>query len=127
MFDFGVSLGIAFQLQDDYLDVYGDPATFGKAIGGDILNDKKTWLHIIASDLDKDGEYAHLRKSGLAGQEKIDAVTALYDKRGIRENCPRLIERYTADAIESLQSTSMPAEAKQWFVDLAHSLLGRKK
>lgn len=127
MFNFGVSLGIAFQLQDDYLDVYGDPATFGKAIGGDILNDKKTWLHIIATDLDKDGEYARLRRSGLAGKEKIDAVTALFDKRGLRENGPGLIKRYTADAIESLQSTSMPTEAKQWFVDLAHSLLGRKK
>lgn len=125
MFDFGLSLGIAFQLQDDYLDVYGDPDTFGKAIGGDILNDKKTWLHIIASDRDEDGEYGRLRRSTLAGQDKIDAVTAIYDKCGLRENGPGLIERYTADAIESLQSTSMPDEAKQWFVDLAHSLLNR--
>lgn len=127
IFDFGVSLGIAFQLQDDYLDVYGDPATFGKAIGGDILNDKKTWLHIIAVDRDENGEYARVLKSGLEGQEKIDAVRAIFDKFGLREYCPQLIERYTADAIKSMQSTSMPAEAKQWFADVANGLLGRSK
>ncbi len=54
-FDFGVNLGLAFQLQDDYLDTYGDPETFGKSIGGDILNDKKTWLLIMAMNEDKSG------------------------------------------------------------------------
>lgn len=127
MFNFGISLGIAFQMQDDYLDVYGDPATFGKAIGGDILNDKKTWLHIIARDRDADGEFASLIAKGLSGAEKIAAVTAIYDKRGLRDEGRRIIERYTADAIGYLRRTAMPKEAKEWFESFALKLMGRDK
>lgn len=127
MFNFGISLGIAFQMQDDYLDVYGDAATFGKAIGGDILNDKKTWLHIIARDRDADGEFATVLSGGLAGAEKIAAVTAVYDKRGLREEGRQLIERYTSDAISYLRRTAMPPEAKEWFENFALKLMGRDK
>lgn len=127
MFNFGVSLGIAFQMQDDYLDVYGDEATFGKAIGGDILNDKKTWLHIIARDRDADGEFASVLSGALTGAEKIAAVTAVYDKRGLREEGHRLIERYTSDAINYLRQTAMPSEAKAWFENFALKLMGRDK
>lgn len=126
MFNFGVSLGIAFQMQDDYLDVYGDPATFGKAIGGDILNDKKTWLYIIARDRDSDGKFRALLSQGLDGQEKIDAVTALYDSLDLRTEGIKLIEHYTDSAIDYLNQTAMPAEAKEWFRTMAHKLVGRK-
>ena len=124
MFNFGVSLGIAFQMQDDYLDVYGDPATFGKAIGGDILNDKKTWLHIIAKDKAKEQIEA---LSALEGDEKIMAVTALYDSLSLRIQGQKLIEKYTQDAIEYLNATTMPQDAKDWFVSFSNSLIGRKK
>lgn len=127
MFNFGVSLGIAFQMQDDYLDVYGDPATFGKSIGGDILNDKKTWLHIIARDRDSDGEFASVLSSGMTGPAKIAAVTAVYDRRGLREDGRKLIESYTSDAIDYLRRTAMPKEAKEWFENLAFRLMGRDK
>ena len=124
MFNFGVSIGIAFQMQDDYLDVYGDPATFGKAIGGDILNDKKTWLHIIAKDKAKEQIEA---LSALEGDEKIMAVTALYDSLSLRIQGQKLIEKYTQDAIEYLNATTMPQDAKDWFVSFSNSLIGRKK
>ncbi len=125
VFNFGVSLGIAFQMQDDYLDVYGDPATFGKAIGGDILNDKKTWLWIIASDKDADGSFAALKN--LNGAEKIKAVTEHYDSLNLREEGQKLVEKYTDDAIEYLRSTAMSDEGKDWLIDFAHKLVGRKK
>ncbi len=125
IFNFGTSLGIAFQMVDDYLDVYGDPKTFGKEIGGDILNDKKTWLYIIAEDQDKDGEFAKARK--LQGQEKIDAVIAVYDKLKLREYGDRLISKYTDDAIAYLNETSIPEPGKMWLADFAHDLLHRNK
>lgn len=127
IFNFGVSLGIAFQMQDDYLDVYGDAADFGKAIGGDILNDKKTWLYIIANDKDGAGEFADIKAANLPANEKIAAVTAIYDKCGLREYGPTLIEKYTEDAIAYLHATSMSDEGKQWLSDFAFRLVGRKK
>lgn len=125
VFNYGVSLGIAFQMQDDYLDVYGDPATFGKAIGGDILNDKKTWLWIMASDKDSDGSFAALKR--LEGKEKIEAVTAYYDRMGLREQGSKMVERYTDDAINYIRGTAMSDAGKEWLEDFAHKLVGRKK
>ncbi len=127
VFNFGVSLGIAFQMQDDYLDVYGDPATFGKAIGGDILNDKKTWLHIMARDQDADGSFQSLLAQKLEPAEKIMRVTAAYDALNLREQGEKLVSRYTEDAISYLKHTTMGDEAKDWFIDYAHNLLGRNK
>ena len=69
-FNYGVNLGLAFQLQDDYLDTYGDPKTFGKAIGGDILNDKKTRLLIMALKEDQTGEVRNLIGSDVPAEEK---------------------------------------------------------
>lgn len=125
IFNFGTSLGIAFQMMDDYLDVYGDPKTFGKEIGGDILNDKKTWLYIIAQDQDKDGAFEQARK--LEGKEKIEAVTAVYDSLKLREYGDRLISKYTDDAIAYLNETSISEPGKQWLTDFAHNLLHRNK
>lgn len=125
VFNYGVSLGIAFQIQDDYLDVYGDPATFGKAIGGDILNDKKTWLWIIANDNDANGEFAALKN--LDGEQKIKAVTEHYDRLDLRAQGPKLVEKYTDDAIEYIRGTAMSDEGKDWLTDYAHKLVGRKK
>lgn len=127
IFNFGISLGIAFQMQDDYLDVYGDPATFGKEIGGDILNDKKTWLYIIARDRDADKRLDSIIASGIDGQEKIEAVTDLYNSLGLDKFGQDLIEKYTDDACAYLEETSMPQTAKAWFADFAHQLLRRKK
>lgn len=127
VFNFGVSLGIAFQMQDDYLDVYGDSATFGKEIGGDIVNDKKTWLYIIAKDHDKDGKFQALLGSKMENAEKITKVTEHFDTLNLREEGKKIIGRYTADALGYLDSTTMDKEAKDWFKEYAMKLVGRNK
>lgn len=127
VFNFGVSLGIAFQMQDDYLDVYGDSSSFGKEIGGDIVNDKKTWLHIIAKDSDQDGTFASLLKMKMDDAEKIAKVTAHFDKLNLRDEGKAIIGKYTADALEYLDSSSMSKEAKDWFREYAMKLVGRNK
>lgn len=125
MHGYGDNLGIAFQMQDDYLDVYGDAATFGKPIGGDILNEKKTWLHILACDGDpmRVGRAA----SGLRGEDKVNAVTRLYDSLGLRQKGREMVGKYISDALQCIERTSLDADAKQWFADFAHALLGRSK
>lgn len=127
MFNFGISLGIAFQIMDDYLDVYGDTATFGKEIGGDILNDKKTWLYIFANDHGNDGALQAIIAEKLAPADKIARVTSLYDSLNLREEGKKMISRYTDDALSYLDATTMPAEAKEWFRDYALKLVRRDK
>lgn len=128
IFNFGNLLGIAFQMQDDYLDVYGDPETFGKQIGGDILNDKKTWLYIIAKDHDHDGEFARIiADKTLQGEAKIKAVTKYYDKIGLRTQGEKIIESYTSDALAHLHNTTMGEAEKAWFDDFVNKLLHRTK
>ena len=89
LYDFGEKIGLAFQLQDDYLDVYGDFAVFGKRIGGDILCNKKTYLLIKAFEHANEEQRKELEswisRTEYAPQEKIDAVTRLYNEIGVRE------------------------------------------
>lgn len=123
---YGINLGIAFQIQDDILDVYGNEATLGKPIGGDILNDKHTWLHIQAMTEDYAG-MADVYDRGLAGDEKIAAVRAVYDRLSLREKADREVERYLRYAIDALAGAGLSADAAQFFVDFARSLIGRNK
>lgn len=118
-YKYGVKLGLAFQLQDDYLDTYGDPAVFGKKIGGDILNDKKTWLLISAMAEDKSGHLQKMIGADIAPEEKIATVTAIYNELNLAERCHVLIDNYAADAISELDKIQLPAEAKSFFVELA--------
>ena len=118
-YKYGVKLGLAFQLQDDYLDTYGDPAVFGKKIGGDILNDKKTWLLISAMAEDKSGRLQKMIGADIAPEEKIATVTAIYNELNLAERCHVLIDNYAADAISELDKIQLPAEAKSFFVELA--------
>lgn len=118
-YQYGVKLGLAFQLQDDYLDTYGDPAVFGKKIGGDILNDKKTWLLISALAEDKSGRLKELIGSTVAPDEKIATVTAIYNELNLAERCHVLIDKYAADAIAELDKIQLSADAKSFFVELA--------
>ena len=123
---YGINLGIAFQIQDDILDVYGNEATLGKPIGGDILNDKHTWLHIQAMTEDYAG-MADVYDRGLAGDEKIAAVRAVYDRLSLREKAEREVERYLRYAIDALAGAGLSTDAGQFFVDFARSLIGRNK
>lgn len=124
--DYGVLLGIAFQIQDDILDVYGEEATLGKPIGGDILNDKHTWLHIMATS-EARGDMAEVTEKGLDGRDKIDAVKAVYDKLNLRSRSEKVVEKYLQKAVSSLDDAGISDDAKQFFIDFAHRLVGRKK
>lgn len=129
IYRFGESLGLAFQLQDDWLDVYGDPARFGKKIGGDILNNKKTYMLINAQLRARGtdaGELSHwLSATDYDPAEKIAAVTALYNRLGVGELCLQQVDLYSRRAIEALQQISVPEEAKQPLYDLARRLIKR--
>lgn len=117
-YDFGVKLGLAFQLQDDYLDTYGDPAVFGKKIGGDILNDKKTWLLISALAEDKSGTLAGVIGTGIDSGEKIRTVTGIYDELNLGKRCHELIDCYASEAIDTVRKIKMSDEALAFFVNL---------
>lgn len=130
LYDFGINLGIAFQLRDDILDVYGDPAVFGKKIGGDILCNKKTYLLIQAlrrADLDQLSELKKwLEAKDYNPQEKIEAVTAVYDSIDVRSLCEDRISHYTLLAETNLDMVKVPDEKKQPLVDEMNKLMFRE-
>lgn len=131
MYDFGLNLGLAFQLQDDWLDTYGDPRIFGKKIGGDILNAKKTFLLITTLDrLDREGrrgELLDLLNAPIAEDEKIKAVTALYDATGAAQACRNEVERYGRKAVEALSRAGLDDDATAFFVKLVEDSSCRTK
>jgi len=120
LYDYGLALGITFQLRDDWLDTYGDPAIFGKEIGGDIINRKKTWLLITALD-ESDGELAAILSEDLADHELIAQVRRLYDRLKLNERCSELAESYSRKAIEAINGIEMDADARRFFIELAKS------
>ncbi len=126
-FDFGVNLGLAFQLQDDYLDTYGDPETFGKSIGGDILNDKKTWLLIMAMNEDKSGRIKSMLGTTDDPESKIKAVRSIYDELDIPQRIHELISAYIDTAIKCLDHLELAPEARSFFMDLALKSATRNK
>ncbi len=129
IYDAGVSLGMAFQLQDDLLDVWGDSAVFGKEIGGDIMNNNKTFLLINAIKLADNDTELELRRwlndPYALRDQKVPAVTAIYEQLGLRQLATGKIEQYNAEAIRLVRSTAMPAEAQDDFVALIHNLSAR--
>ena len=116
LYKFGEQLGLAFQLQDDLLDVYGDPKVFGKEIGGDIMCNKKTFMLINAFNRANDAQLKELQKwcSGekFDRKEKVAAVTHLYDEIGIRQLCEAKIEYYFEESKKWLDKVSVPEERK---------------
>ncbi|MBQ5625835.1 MAG: polyprenyl synthetase family protein [Paludibacteraceae bacterium] len=114
---FGTSIGLAFQIQDDILDVWGDPATFGKAIGGDISCNKKTYVTIIAekiADEESRKELQHWYSQTLSDNtEKIARVKAIYERLGVRELCERSVRVRTQAAHISLDSLPQNAATQQ--------------
>ena len=116
LYAFGEKLGLAFQLQDDLLDVYGDPKVFGKAIGGDITSNKKTYMLINAILRANNEQREELIKwittDNFDKEEKIKAVTKLYNKIGIRQLCEKKINDYFAGALTYLEKVNVPEEKK---------------
>ncbi len=130
LYDFGVHIGLAFQLQDDILDVYGNPETFGKTIGGDILANKKTYMLLTALQ-EASSETKVELENWLTKQanptEKIAAVTAIYNQLGIRQICEEVMLSYTNQALASLATVNIPEEKKLILKQLAQKLLARKE
>lgn len=131
LYDFGLYTGIAFQLKDDYLDVYGDPKTFGKNLGGDILSNKKTWMLIKALELADETQTLQLRgwlnRIDFLAEEKIAAVTDIYNAVGIGELALGKIEEYYKKGLERLEQVSVPEDRKSVLREFAEVLLNRTK
>ena len=108
-----IDMGIAFQLQDDYLDTFGDPSTFGKQIGGDIVNAKKTALLIIAAK--RDPSIYTLINSDIDDDEKITAVTRMFISTEAVDECRKMIDDYARKAIDTLDSVNIGEDAKAHF------------
>ncbi|SHE83493.1 polyprenyl synthetase family protein [Dysgonomonas macrotermitis] len=128
LYDFGINIGLAFQLMDDLLDVYGDPATFGKRIGGDILCNKKTYLQITALKSPETGKEMQdwINKEVFDEQEKIDAVTGLYNKLNLKGLSEEMIESYYQKGLSCLNKVQVDDNRKRELRNLAESLLTRK-
>ena len=128
LYRYGLHIGLAFQIQDDILDVYGDPKTFGKAIGGDICANKKTLLLLTAmesADAETKAELLQWLMAAGQDEQKIAAVTAIYNRLGVREKCEAVMEEHTAMALEQLDRLPRN-EAAERLRELAERLATRK-
>ncbi len=130
LYDFGINIGLAFQLKDDLLDVYGDETTFGKKIGGDILCNKKTLLLIHALRLAKGNEALELQKwigtsDKNLSKDKIQAITSLYNRLGIKTICEDKMRYFYTKAIANLEKVSVSGNKKQELRNLADKLMFR--
>lgn len=130
LYNFGMNMGVAFQLKDDLLDVYGDPAVFGKNIGGDILCNKKTYMLIKAFEHANDEQLDCLNTwvgvNSFDPTEKIAAVTALYNQIGIKELCEKKMAEYSEKAMESLAAVEISDEKKKELKHLMTDLMYRE-
>ena len=128
LYQFGLHIGLAFQIQDDILDVYGDPKTFGKAIGGDICSNKKTFLLLTAmetADAESKAELLQWLMATDRNEEKIAAVTAIYNRLNVREAAEATMEEHTALALAQLDKLPQN-EATEKLRVLAEKLATRK-
>ena len=129
LYEAGVNMGLAFQLRDDVLDVWGDPETFGKEIGGDIMNNKKTYLLISTMQKAKGDDADELRHwlndPYATRDDKVAGVTALYERLGVRELTEVAIADYNDRAVAAFNKVTMSEEDKAAFIALSNRLAGR--
>lgn len=130
IYDFGLNLGVAFQLQDDYLDAFGDPETFGKQVGGDIIENKKTYLYLKALEQSNDFEKENLRQWFAVHPEdnsdKIVAVKNIFKHTGADAATRDAIERYTQSAFATLRQMDISEDKKEMLKQFGVSLMQRK-
>lgn len=131
LYKFGERMGLAFQLQDDYLDVYGDPKVFGKNIGGDITSNKKTYMLINALRLAEGDTKAELERwisaKDFDREEKVAAVTAIYNRLGIDRMAQQRIEEYFAESRTYLDAVSVSADKKAELIAYTDKMMRREK
>ena len=130
IYEFGLNLGLAFQLQDDYLDAFGDPATFGKQVGGDIIENKKTYLYLKAvaySPVEVVEQLLHLFSvHPNDNAEKISSVKAIFNSSGASKATQEAIQNFTFKAFETLEKLSISSDKKDQLRTFGENLMGRK-
>lgn len=128
IYDFGLNLGLAFQLQDDYLDTFGDQATFGKQIGGDIIENKKTFLYLkaleVCNEVDKQ-RLLEIYNSNDTSNEKVAEVTNLFKRNKIAEITKAEIEKYSNQAFDVLKELAISEEKKAALRNFGFDLMKR--
>ena len=132
LYDFGIGIGMAFQLQDDILDCYSDVAVFGKVTGGDIVENKKTLMYLKALELSSPEQKERLTalysgEVAINPQRKVDEVIALYDELKVKEEVERLMDDYYRQAYAALNAVKVPEERKVHLRHYAEMLSGRDK
>ena len=130
LYEFGINVGLAFQLQDDLLDAFGDEKTFGKPIGTDIKDNKKTFLFLKAVELANADDKAVLNnwftQIPTDSDEKIASVLSLYNKLEIKKHTELEIEKYFSKGLQELELINVPSDNKEPLRSFVNQLLGRK-
>jgi geranylgeranyl diphosphate synthase type II len=130
IYDFGLNLGIAFQLQDDYLDAFGDPEIFGKQVGGDIIENKKTYLYLLTLDTLKGKEKEKFEElfsmQSADVQVKIYTAKQMFTSTGAVDKIKILIQDYTAKSFEILESIDIPTPKKDMLKNFGKNLMKRE-
>ena len=131
LYRYGYDLGLAFQITDDYLDTFGDPAVFGKNIGGDIVNNKKTWLYVEAARLASGEQKTRFGEIFRMGEdraaEKIAAAQQLFTELGVKDNAEKAIEHYFHKAMETVEALSLGAQKLSLLEEFATQITYRRK
>lgn len=129
IYDFGLNLGIAFQLQDDYLDAFGNPKTFGKQVGGDIIENKKTYLYLKAMEFgteEQQEQLLHLFSiQPTDNSDKIESVKEIFIETKATQATQKAIENYTQKAFETLEKLNISSDKKEILTDFGKNLMNR--
>lgn len=129
IYDFGLNLGLAFQLQDDYLDAFGNPETFGKQVGGDIIENKKTYLYLKAMEfasVNEKEQLLHLFSfQSSDNTDKINLVKGIFNQTGASAATQKAIENYTFKALETLEKMNIGNDKKAILKAFAENLMSR--
>lgn len=129
IYEFGRNLGIAFQLQDDYLDAFGDPKTFGKQVGGDIMENKKTYLYLKSlENASKDDQDGLLHLYSIKPEDstaKVEAVKTIFKESGAVEETKKAIKNFTQKAFDAMSETGLPEKNKALLKQFGKSLMER--
>ena len=126
LYDFGLNLGIAFQVQDDYLDAFGDPEKFGKQVGGDIVSNKKTFLMIHTLEVATPAQKEELQILAATNPvDKVDKILSIYKKCGVDEWAKRLKDKYLTEAFQHLEDIAVLSVRKKPLEQLASFLVQR--
>ena len=130
LYEFGKNMGIAFQLRDDYLDLYADPEKFGKQVGGDVIANKKTFMLIKALELAKDNEAIELNKwlqtATFNASEKVEAIKNIFDRLAIPQLLNEAVTHYADLAWKEFAQIEASLEKKEMMADFMNGLLARE-